>query len=57
MTSSSGTLSPVPELFGHVGYDVENYMEFHIILTMAARPPQAWILSQAQDHQATALLA
>ena len=53
MTSSSGTLSPVPELFGHVGYDLENYMEFHIILTMAARPRQAWILSQAQDHQAS----
>ena len=35
-----------------MGYDVENYVEFHIILTMAARPRQAWILSQAQDHQA-----
>ena len=35
-----------------MGYDVENYMEFHIILTMAARPRQAWILSQVQDHQA-----
>ena len=53
MSSLSGTLR---SLLDRVGYDVENYMEFHIILTMAARPRHAWILSQAQDHQANTLL-